>query len=101
MRAGEPTLRITKALRLRQRFVGRLLHEHLANLPPGVAKHILDFIMNDLGKLSVSMRWACILLRSGVQLEFCSSHRFIAPSVHFARVPLPAACDRYIFSCRR
>ena len=70
LRAGEPALRITKALRLRQRFVDRLLHEHLANLPRGVAKHILDFIMNDLGKLSVSMRWACILLRSGVQLEW-------------------------------
>ena len=78
MRAGEPALRITKALRLRQRFVGRLLHEHLANLPPAVAKHILDFIVNDLGKLAVSMRWACILLRSGVQLEclfFPSFHR--------------------------
>ena len=69
MRAGEPALRITKALRLRQRFVGRLLHQHLANLPPCVAKHILDFIMNDLGELSVSMRWAFLLLRSGVQLE--------------------------------
>ena len=69
LRAGEPALRITKALRLRQRFVGRLLHEHLANLPPGVAKHILDFIMNDLGKLSASMRWACILIRSGVLQE--------------------------------
>ena len=69
LRAGEPALRITKALRFRRRFVGRLLHEHQANLPPCVTKHILDFIMNDLGELSVSTRWACLLLRSGVQLE--------------------------------
>ena len=70
LRDGEPILRITMALRLRRRLVGRLLHQHLANPPPCVAKHILDFIMNDLGKLSVSMRWACILLRSGVQWEW-------------------------------
>ena len=69
LRDGEPALRITVALRLRQRLVGRLLHQHLANLPPCVTKHILDFIMNDLGELSVSTRWACLLLRSGVQLE--------------------------------
>ena len=70
LRDGEPALRITMALRLRRRLVGRLLHQHLANPPPCVAKHILDFIMNDLGNLSVSMRWACILLRSGVQWEW-------------------------------
>ena len=70
LRDGEPALRITMALRRRRRLVGRLLHHHLANPPPCVAKHILDFIMNDLGKLSVSMRWACILLRSGVQWEW-------------------------------
>jgi len=70
LRVGEPALRITMALRLRRRLVGRLLHQHLANPPPCVAKHILDFVMNDLGKLSVSMRWACILLRSGVQWEW-------------------------------
>ena len=70
LRDGEPVLRITMALRLRRRLVGRLLHQHLANPPPCVAKHILDFIMNDLGKLSVPMRWACILLRSGVQWEW-------------------------------
>ena len=70
LRAGEPALRITMALRLRRRLVGRLLHQHLANPPPCVGKHILDFIMNDLGKLSVSMRWACILLCSGVQCEW-------------------------------
>ena len=67
---GEPALRITMALRLRRRLVSRLLHQHLAQLPHSVAKHILDFLMNDLGKLPVSMRWACILLRSGVQLEW-------------------------------
>ena len=70
LRDGEPVLRITRALRLRRRMLGRLLHQHLANPPPCVAQHILDFIMNDLGKLSASMRWACILLRSGVQLEW-------------------------------
>ena len=78
LRAGEPALRITKALQLRQRFVGRLLLEHQAKFPPAVVKHILDFILNDLGKLAVSKRWACILLRSGVQLEclfFPSFHR--------------------------
>ena len=78
LRAGEPALRITKALQLRQRFVGRLLHEHQAKFPPAVVKHILDFILNDLGKLALSKRWACILLRSGVQLEclfFPSFHR--------------------------
>ena len=78
LRAGQPALRITKALQLRQRFVGRLLHEHQAKFPPAVVKHILDFILNDLGKLAVSKRWACILLRSGVQLEclvFLSFHR--------------------------
>ena len=80
LRAGQPALRITKALQLRQRFVGRLLHEHQAKFPPAVVKHILDFILNDLGKLAVSKRWACILLRSGVQLECVSFYRFIAPS---------------------
>ena len=70
LRDGVPVLRITMALRRRRRLVGRLLHHHLANPPPCVAKLILDFIMNDLGELSVSMRWACILLRSGVQLEW-------------------------------
>ena len=70
LRNGEPALRITMALRLRRRLVSRLLHQHLAQLPPCVAKHILDFLMNDLGKLPVSMRWACILLRSGVQLDW-------------------------------
>ena len=66
---GEPVRRITRALRLRRRLLGQLLHRHLAQLPPCVAQHILDFIVNDLGKLSVSKRWACILLRSGVQWE--------------------------------
>ena len=67
---GEPVRRITRALRLRRRLLRRLLHRHLAHLSPCVAQHILDFIVNDLGKLSVSMRWACILLRSGVQWEW-------------------------------
>ena len=70
LRDGEPVLRITMALRRRRRLIARLLHHHLANPPPCVAKHILDFVMNDLGKLSVSMRRACILLRSGVQWEW-------------------------------
>ena len=69
-RDGVPVIRIAMALRKRRRLLGRLPYHHLANPPPCVAKHILDFIMNALGKLSVSMRWACILLRSGVQWEW-------------------------------
>ena len=64
------TSRITMALRRRRLLVDRLLHEHLPNTPSCVAELILDFLMNDLGKVSVSMRWACILLRSGVQWEW-------------------------------
>ena len=67
LRAGEPALRITKALRRRRRAVGRVL-EGLHALPPCVLTHILDHLMNDLGKVSPSTRWACILIRSGVQL---------------------------------
>ena len=63
------TSRIVMALRRRRRFADRLLQEHLANTPFCVAELILDFLMNDFGKLSVSTRWACILLRSGVQWE--------------------------------
>ena len=63
LRDGVPVLRITMALRRRRRLVGRRLHHHLANPPPCVAKL-------NLGKLSVWMRWACILLRSGVPWEW-------------------------------
>ena len=38
LRDGVPVLRITMALRRRRRLVGRLLHHHLANPPPCVAK---------------------------------------------------------------
>ena len=69
MRAGEPAVRITMAHRRRRRIVGRVLLCHKARPPPCVVTYILDHLMNDLGKLSPSMRWACILIRSGVQLE--------------------------------
>ena len=69
MRAGEPALRITMALRRRRRVVGKVLQGHNARPPPCVVIYILDFIMNDLGRVSASMRWACILIRSGVLLD--------------------------------
>ena len=70
LRAGQPALRITLALRRRRRVVGRVLQGHKARPPPCVVTHILDHLMNDLGKVSPSTRWACILIRSGVQLEW-------------------------------
>ena len=76
---GNLTSRITAALRRRRVFADQLLHQHLANPPPSVAKLILDFIMNDLGKLSVSLRWACILLRSGVKWESNAPSTEVAP----------------------
>ena len=69
LRAGEPALRITLALRRRRRIVGRVLLCHRARPPPCVVTYIIDHLMNDLGKVSPSRRWACILIRSGVQLE--------------------------------
>ena len=68
LRAGKPALRITLALRRRRRVVGRVLLCHKARPPPCVVTYILDHLMNDLGKVSPSTRWACILIRSGVQL---------------------------------
>ena len=69
LRAGEAALRITMALRRRRRVVGRVMEGHNARPPPCVVTHILNHLMNDLGKVSPSTRWACILIRSGVQLE--------------------------------
>ena len=69
LRAGEPALRITLALRRRRRVVGRVLLCHKARPPTCVVTYIIDHLMNDLGKVSPSTRWACILIRSGVQLE--------------------------------
>ena len=66
LRAGEPALRITLALRRRRRVVGRVLLCHKARPPTCVVTYIIDHLMNDLGKVSLSTRWACILIRSGV-----------------------------------
>jgi len=37
---------------------------HSPSLPPCLVRHILDHVMNDVGYVSPSRRWACILMRS-------------------------------------
>ena len=57
---------ITLALQRRRKLLTRLLRGHRARLPPCVVGHILDHVMNDVGYVSPSRRWACVMMRSRV-----------------------------------
>ena len=62
----QPCFVITLALQRRRRLLHRLLCGHRVRLPPCVVGHILDHLMNDVGYVTPSRRWACILMRSRV-----------------------------------
>ena len=64
---SQPRIHIIRALQRRRRTLTRvLLSRDNARLPFSVVTCILDHLMNDLGNLSPSPRWECILMRDGL-----------------------------------
>ena len=57
---------ITRALQRRRRLLLRVLWNHKRKPPPWIVKHVLDHLINDLGAIKPSMRWACLLSRYGL-----------------------------------
>ena len=62
----QPHFVITAALQRGRILVRRLLRGHRCRPPPCVIELILDHLVNDVGDVAASRRWACVLMRSRV-----------------------------------
>ena len=60
---SQPVFAIQLALQRRRRLLRRILQSHRSYPPSSVIVHILYYLLNDIGCLIPSARWACILMR--------------------------------------